>query len=292
MLAGQYLSREATDWPIPGTQWAALNLDATPSGTAATLNDGSLTLGAPLQAATQSYVPLPSLPFATDVPTTSLLGAAGLDLLSNAFPALTEMGFAGLPGLSYTTPALVEDVMAAGPASLELSLSTTAPETAIWAVVSDVHPDGTAHPLTVGRLLSSFPDIVEEKSLIDDAGQVVQPYGDYSTKTAGAGFLAPQQYQVELWPIANRFKAGHRIRVDVVGASALSLPTVPGVNSVDVGGTSGSRLLLPVLPESDLAAALTPPAVAPPVVTPPAAPVTRLVGGLLGIVGQLLRLLV
>lgn len=294
MLAGQYLRRDADDWPVPGTTWAALNLDATPSGAAATLNDGSLTLGTPQKAATQSYLPVPTLPFATDVPTASLLGAGGLDLLTAALPVLNQMGLAGLPGLSYTTPALAEDVMAAGPASLEVRLSTTSPESAIWAVISDVHPDGTAHPLTVGRLLTSFPDVVEEKSLVDSAGQIVQPYGDFSSKTPLAGFLSPQLYRVELWPIANRFKAGHRIRVDIVGASLFSLPTVPGLNSVDVGGTSGSRLLFPVLPESDLSAALAAPVAAPPAVTPATAlaPVTRLTGGLLGVVGSLLRFLV
>lgn len=278
MIAGQYLTRDASDWPVPGTEWASLSLDATRSGAASTVNDGTLTLGAPKAAAAQSYVSLPTSPLATDVPTTALLGAAGLNMLSAAFPALTELnGLSGLPGLSYTTPALTEDVVAAGPASLEVSLSSTSPETAIWAVVSDVHPDGTAHPLTVGRLLSSFPEIVEEKSLTDENGTIVQPYGDYSTKTVGAGFLTPQKYQVELWPLANRFKEGHRIRLDIVGASAFSLLTVPGVNTVQVGGTSGSRLLFPVLPESDIQSAL-PVATAPtaptaPVVTPPTAPV-------------------
>lgn len=278
MIAGQYLTRDAADWPVPGTEWASLSLDATRSGAASTVNDGTLTLGTPKAAAAQSYVSLPTSPLATDVPTTALLGAAGLNMLSAAFPALTELnGLSGLPGLSYTTPALTEDVVAAGPASLEVSLSSTSPETAIWAVVSDVHPDGTAHPLTVGRLLSSFPEIVEEKSLTDENGTIVQPYGDYSTKTVGAGFLTPQKYQVELWPLANRFKEGHRIRLDIVGASAFSLLTVPGVNTVQVGGTSGSRLLFPVLPESDIQSALpvatAPTAPATPVVTPPAAPV-------------------
>ena len=299
MIAGQYLTREASDWPVPGTEWASLSLDATRSGAASTINDGTLTLGAPKAAAAQSYVSLPTSPLATDVPTTALLGAAGLNLLSAAIPALTELnGLSGLPGLSYTTPALTEDVVAAGPASLEVSLSSTSPETAIWAVVSDVHPDGTAHPLTVGRLLSSFPDVVEEKSLTDGNGTIVQPYGDYSTKTVGAGFLTPQLYQVELWPLANRFKEGHRIRLDIVGASAFSLLTVPGVNTVQVGGTSGSRLLFPVLPESDIATALpaaaaapaTPPAPAPTSPAPVAAlttSITSLLSSVLGVLPSL-----
>jgi predicted acyl esterase len=158
-------------------------------------------------------------------------------------------------GLSYTTKPLKQDVLAVGPAALDVRLSSTSPETAIWAVLTDVAPDGSSHPLTVGRLLTSFPNIDESKSLKDGSGTIVQPYGDFSRKTPLAS-VTPKLYHVELWPVGNRFKAGHRIRLDLVGASLASLPTLPGLTSVRVGGTSGSRLLLPVLPESDLPAAL------------------------------------
>ena len=47
-------------------------------------------------------------------------------------------------------------MLAAGPLNLELPLASTATETNIWAVLSDVSPDGTAHPLTVGRLSSAW----------------------------------------------------------------------------------------------------------------------------------------
>jgi predicted acyl esterase len=171
-------------------------------------------------------------------------------------PILGDMNLAESVALSYTTKPLSEDVLSAGPLALEVRLSTTAPETGIWAVLTDVSPDGVSHPLTVGRLLSSFPSIGRDKSLVDSAGNVVQPYGDFSRKTALAGVLKPRLYQVELWPVGNRFKKGHRIRLDLVGASAASLQTLPGLNSVKVGGTSGSRLLFPVLPGSDLTRAL------------------------------------
>jgi len=51
-------------------------------------------------------------------------------------------------------------------------------------------------------------------------------------------------------------EAAHRIRVHVLGASAASLPSAPAVNTVAVGGEAGSRLLFPVLPGSNLRAAL------------------------------------
>ena len=79
--------------------------------------------------------------------------------------------------------------------------------------------------------------------------------GNYS-RTSPATPGESRLYHVEFWPIGNRFEAGHRIRLDLVGASAASRPSAPGVNSIAVGGADGSRLLFPVLPGSDLRAAL------------------------------------
>lgn len=256
MLAGDVVRHDGSDWPIPGTTWSPLNLDATKSGSAKSLNDGTLTLGPAAKAATQTYPSVPSLPTNSDPPNAAIVGAAGLNALTAALPMLSNMNLTESVALSYTTKPLAEDVLAAGPLSLEVRLSTTAPETAVWAVLTDVSPDGASHPLTVGRLLSSFPSIEQDKSLVDGSGNVVQPYGDFSRKTPLAGFLTPRLYRVELWPVGNRFQQGHRIRLDIVGASLASLPTLPGLNSVRVGGSSGSRLLFPVLPGSDLSRAL------------------------------------
>ena len=195
----------------------------------------------------------------TDSPTTGLVGAAGLDQLSNALPMLTEMNLAEPLGLSYTTAPLAEDVLSAGPASLELRLASTATETGIWAVISDVDPAGAAHPVAVGRLSTAYPEINRKRSLRDPrTGAIVQPYGRFGRKDA-ADPGEERRYRVEFWPIGNRFKAGHRIRLDVVGASAFSMPGAPAVNTVRIGGERGSRLLLPVLEGSDLEGALNPP---------------------------------
>jgi predicted acyl esterase len=135
-------------------------------------------------------------------------------------------------------------------------VSTTAPETGVWAVVSDVAPDGTAHPVASGRLSTAFPGVDEAGSLRDpETGAIVEPYGDYSRKSPAT----PGQerlYRIELWPVGNRFKAGHRLRLHVLGASAFSMPQAPSVDTARVGAASGSRLLIPVLPGSDLQAAL------------------------------------
>lgn len=244
--AGRFVRVDGRDWPLPRTRWRSLSLDPA----------GSLVLGEPGAEASQTYPSLPSIPTMTDVPTTELFGAAGLDYLTNALPMLTEMNIAELLGLSYTTAPFREDVLMAGPASLEVPLSSTAGETGLWAVVSDVHPDGSAHPLAVGRLSTAYPEVNERRSLHDTrTGDVVQPYARFARKSpAGPG--EERLYRVELWPIGNRFQVGHRLRLDIVGASGFSMPSAPALNTVRVGAGTGARLLVPVLPGSRLGRAL------------------------------------
>ena len=232
-----------------------LALDAAKSGTARSINDGSLSLTRSATASTQPYPAVFSDSFNSDVPNTAIIGGDGPNQLATVFPPFTEMTLSEPVGLSYTTKPLTQPVMAAGPLDLDLPLSTTAPETAIWAVVTDVWPDGSPHPLMVGRLSTNYPRIDRAKSLIDSAGNIVQPYGIYS-RTSPAPSAESRLYHVEFWPIGNRFEAGHRIRLDIVGESAASKPDAPALNRILVGGPRGSRLMFPVLPGSDLPAAL------------------------------------
>jgi hypothetical protein len=174
--------------------------------------------------------------------------------LARAFPALTDMTIPEPLGLSYTTAPLAADVVSAGPASLEIELASTAPVTDIWAVVSDVAPNGSANPVAVGRLRTAYPRIDLARSRIDPAtGSVVQPYGMFD-RAEPAGIGEFRRYFVEFWPIGNRFKQGHRVRLHLLGVSLYYLSTsVPAINSVRTGG---SRLLLPSLPGGDFASAL------------------------------------
>ena len=76
---------------------------------------------------------------------------------------------------------------------------------------------------------------------------IVQPYGRFDRREPATPGRA-RRYHVELWPIGNRFRAGHSIRLTMLGASGASKPSPPGLDSIRVGGRSGARLLLPVLP--------------------------------------------
>jgi len=256
MLKGRFVRYDAADWPVPGTTWTALNLSAKKAGAATSLNDGSLTTGT-TPAATQLYPALFSVPTSSDPNTIATIGGGNggpFNQLADLIPALTNMDLSNLTGLTYTTPVLKSAVTVAGPADLDLRLASLMPTTNIWAVVSDVSPDGHAHPMAVGRLNTAFPKVIAAKSLYSD-GQLVQPYGDYSAVSLPVP-LVPRDYHVEIWPIDNRFEAGHRIQLSIVGQSAFSLPGLPGLNSVLLGGNTGTRLMFPTVPGSDLAAAI------------------------------------
>jgi predicted acyl esterase len=242
LLHGAYVRATGSDWPIPGTQWTDWHLDPARSGTATSLNDGTLS-PAPGRPARQSYPAIPSLPTSTDPHTIAAAGAF------NDLGGLTDMALAEPLGLSYTTAPFREDVVSAGPASVELVASSTLPETDLLVVLSDVAPDGTAHPVATGRLRTSYPDIDRSRSLVDGDGTVVQPYGRFDRKQPAAIGQA-RRYQIELWPIGNRFRTGHRLRLHVLGASALGVPSLPGLTTIAVGGPTGSVLHLPVLPSA------------------------------------------
>jgi len=255
-LAGSFVRYDGADWPIPGTRWESLALDATRSGTARSLNDGSLILGSPRATAMQSYPTIPTLPSASDQPNTAIVGPNGINALAGVVPLLTETTLAEPLGLSYTTRPLSGAVLSAGPLCLELSLSSTASESDAWAVMADVSPDGVPHPVATGRLRTSYPYIDVARSLTDpETGDIVQPYGIYAGKTP-AQIGEQRRYFVEFWPIGNRFKAGDRIRLDIFGVSVASTPAGPALNTIMVGGRHGSRLLFPVLPGSNLSDAL------------------------------------
>ena len=237
-LAGDFVRIDGSDWPIPGTSWRSLALG--PGGT--------LTPSRPVRVARESYPQLPSLPTNSDPYNTAIVGSAGLNALTTAFPVTSDMTVAQQLGRSYTTGPLKAPLLSAGPVALDLRLASSAPQTNIWAVISDVWPDGTPHPIAAGRLNSDFPLVDVDRSLRDPAtGAIVQPYGRFDRRVPAAVGRA-RLYHVELWPIGNRFRTGHRIRLTLLGSSAASKPSAPALDTITVGGADGSRLLLPVLP--------------------------------------------
>jgi predicted acyl esterase len=251
LRAGRWTRVDGSAWPVPGTRWQSLYLSNGRIGDAwASRNDGALAAAPPSgpwwwrdMPSSADYPAVSSLVLASDINTVATVG----DIAT--LPLISQINGADPASNTFTTPTFSHDVKTAGPAALDVWLSSTANETDIHAVIADVHPNGNAYPVSQGRLRTSFPNVIGSRSVKDSHGDIVQPYNDFSAKNYAIPLIA-RRYRVEFWPIGNNFKAGHRLRLYLMGTSPLMLPPAIGVNNVWMGNTMPSRLLLPVLPGS------------------------------------------
>jgi hypothetical protein len=243
-LSGNVTHLTGATWPLSGTAWSTLYLSAAHTSSVASINDGSLSTQY-AGSGSQSYPFIPSEFTETDLHNTSVLDSE-LDEAGEALPELNNMSLSAATSLTYTSPALTKSWTMVGPGALDIDLSSVEPVTDIYAVVADVLPNGTAYPVATGALRTSFPDIDQGCSLRDNQGDVVDPCNDFShTSDASPGKL--RQYQVELLPMGNVFAPGSRIRLYLLGTPIDQIPSLPGLNTVALGGTANSRLLLPGL---------------------------------------------
>ncbi|HEY1486671.1 MAG TPA: CocE/NonD family hydrolase [Micromonosporaceae bacterium] len=88
--------------------------------------------------------------------------------------------------LVYTSDVLSDDVEAIGPVTADIHLRTSSPHFDVFVRICDVAPNGRSE------------NVCDGLTRIDDGAETVR---------------------VELWPTAYRWRAGHRIRVQVAGAA-------------------------------------------------------------------------
>lgn len=100
--------------------------------------------------------------------------------------------------LTYTTEPLEHDLDVAGPLRMTLYASSSAVDTDFVVRLTDVFPDGRAIQLQAGALRTRYREPAAEPSFLEP-GQVYP-------------------LDIDLWATANRFLAGHRLRVDISSA--------------------------------------------------------------------------
>jgi putative CocE/NonD family hydrolase len=97
--------------------------------------------------------------------------------------------------LSYTGAPLERDLEVIGRVGVRLWAASDAPDTDFVARLVDVHPDGFAQILADG--------IVRARAVVAGPLEPGRPY----------------EFAIDLWSVANLFRAGHRIRLDICSAS-------------------------------------------------------------------------
>lgn len=125
--------------------------------------------------------------------------------------------------LCYTTPPLDHDLDVVGPLKAVIHVASSAVDTDFVIRISDVFPDGRAIQLQNGALRARFRNIDGEPSLLEP-GKVYA-------------------LEIDMWATANRFRPGHRLRIDI---SSADFPRFD--RNTNLGGSPGR----PVIAEQTL----------------------------------------
>jgi predicted acyl esterase len=218
-LTGAQQWRVADDWPVPGASTVSLYLSA----------NGGLSRTPPSAASPpDTYVYDPYDPTPT----------RGGNILSSVY----QPGSADVSDLQrrsdvvcYTSQAVSRDLDVVGPLKLVLHVASSAVDTDFVARLSDVRPDGRAVQIQNGVLRARHRC---------DPPALLQP-----------GTVA--RLEIDMWATAHRFKAGHKLRLDISSADfprfsrhsnrAGNADPVKALQSVHISSGHPSHLLLPIL---------------------------------------------
>jgi uncharacterized protein len=121
--------------------------------------------------------------------------------------------------VSYTTAPLTHDVDFFGPGSVNLWLSSTAPDTDIEVIISEVRPDGQDQYVQAGWLDAAQRKLAPAGNGPEQSS-VLRPYQTHTQ--AGYQPLSPRERvyaRVELYPFEHVFRKGSSIRITIDSAA-------------------------------------------------------------------------
>jgi predicted acyl esterase len=181
-LMGANEWRVASDWPVPGGKQTAFYLGS----------GGTLTSHPPRQpSAPAHYTYDPRQPTPT----------VGGSIVSFVYqPGSVDVSDVQKRSdvVAFSTPVIEQDLDVVGPLRLILYASSSAVDTDFVARLSDVFPDGRAIQLQSGILRARYRNLEDEPELLEP-GRIYR-------------------FEIDMWATANRFKAGHVVRIDISSA--------------------------------------------------------------------------
>jgi predicted acyl esterase len=165
------------------------------------------------------------------------------------FDPASQEAYHGEPRLTYRSEPMSRETELTGPMALYLQASTTAPDMDWLLSVADEAPDGNVRELCKGWLRASHRKLDAAKST---RAKPYHPHLAAEPLEQGAVYELP----IEIWPVCNVFKQGHRIRLEIANSDSITAssgrPHVTlrhkGTNTVYEGGKKPSRLVIPVIP--------------------------------------------
>lgn len=217
-------------WPPAGVEATSFHLGP----------DGTLTAEPPAAEGADRYRSDPSARPAGSLP-------PGGDAWA-AQPAYDWAPVADGAGLGYVTAPLERDLVVAGPSTMVLYLTSSAPDTDLQVTLSEVRPDGRESYVQFGVLRASYRALDARSSELE----TIPTYTAEDRADLPAGEVT--EVRVPLYPVAYAFRAGSRIRVTIQAPGgerpAWRFDTIEDgstTNTVTRSPAAPSRLVLPVL---------------------------------------------
>lgn len=188
-VLGQDAWRDAASWPLPGTAFTRFHLRG--AGAANTrAGDGVLSEAPPA-----ADEPADSFVYDPADPTPSVPGR-----LARPFGSVDQGPIEDRPDvLVYSSEPLARDADVIGPVEARVWAASSAPDTDWVVKLVDVAPDGRVDRLAEGMIRARYRESQATPRPLEP-GRVYE-------------------YAVDLGPVGNRFRAGHRIRIEVASAS-------------------------------------------------------------------------
>jgi uncharacterized protein len=150
-----------------------------------------------------------------------------------------------------------EPTTIAGPITANLFVDSTAPDTELFVQLIDRAPDGTLLYLNRGMLRASHRQIDSSQSQFTADGRIYRPYRPHTERS----LVIPGQtvdYLIDIFPVGHVFLPGHELVVKLHAPPlddndyAYVQKTLPGVNTLHFGPDTPSRLMLPLIPLSEV----------------------------------------
>ncbi|MHB8572062.1 MAG: CocE/NonD family hydrolase [Candidatus Dormibacteria bacterium] len=241
--AGQqrYNAYTTSDWPAPETAWTSYYLRA----------DGALSTSVTGGEGQVSYV--------SDTTNQRTTGTLGNPVGNPSTDNVGGVTFTNGPDQARWTLPFAQTTALSGPILLNLWLTSTAPDTDVFADVIDYDPSsGEMAYLQRGLQRASYRAV--DTALSDTiasgafAGTIYRPYHDFLTQQLLTP-LAAYQLPVEIFPLGHVFQAGHELILDLhappandpISTYAYEPTQAPGVNTILQDASHPSTLLLPMM---------------------------------------------
>ena len=196
--------REASEWPLPGTEFVPFYFQE--DGTLSADKPGGKSSATTYRSDPDNPVPTIGGSFSSTSP---VFEPGAYDQRTSADVFGAEPPYLPLKSRSdvvvFQTAPLEQDVVVVGPVVVKLHVSSSAPDTDFTAKLVDVYPPSADFPtgfemnITDGIVRARYRERPDQPVLMEEGGT----------------------YEIEItpFPTANVFKKGHRIRVDIASSN-------------------------------------------------------------------------